>query len=308
MPSTTEVNASAGKKKLPSISARASLETENELRHFLRVARPEWSCPTKKGQNNIARVMEKLRAIDIHDIETLVQRLEKNTINDDLVAHGHIIFSREAMDGMRRQLPFIRALEVLAQESPHVRQVGSHSSVRQLLAKKRIMGNDRNDDASSRVQLAGEDRKGLSSTFGACGFSNVPSHREHLGLQLRGVRKKQGVGGSAPRGTFPPAMTSSMPDLGMRTTNAMGSSMSTGNSTSPLFSMIMGETDFSAGMTAPSNPLAAKDPSAAMAATTQGGIPSTCQSISVAIPPTLVGSTDVDCFFGNEFVHFFYQI
>lgn len=113
-----------------------SLEKEKELRHFLRLARPEWSCPRSNGQNNISRVIEKLRAIDVCDIESLVVRLEKNTLNDDLVAHGLVRFSKDAIDDLRRQTPFMRTLEVM--EPPIIRQVGDYGSLRQMLSTRRI--------------------------------------------------------------------------------------------------------------------------------------------------------------------------
>eukprot|EP00928_Gymnodinium_smaydae_P016517 TRINITY_DN1620_c0_g1_i1.p1 TRINITY_DN1620_c0_g1~~TRINITY_DN1620_c0_g1_i1.p1 ORF type:complete len:488 (-),score=108.27 TRINITY_DN1620_c0_g1_i1:116-1579(-) len=143
---------------------QGSLEDEAELRHFLRIARPEWSLPRKKGGsiNCINKVIEKLRAIGINDTETLVQQIEKNTINDQLAANGYVPFSRETIECIRRQLPFIRSLESL--DTPNVRQVGQYAYVPQMLSKKRIASHE-------FEKPSGEAGRGRRRPIGAAGAS-----------------------------------------------------------------------------------------------------------------------------------------
>eukprot|EP00929_Paragymnodinium_shiwhaense_P041968 TRINITY_DN21798_c0_g1_i1.p1 TRINITY_DN21798_c0_g1~~TRINITY_DN21798_c0_g1_i1.p1 ORF type:complete len:467 (-),score=101.70 TRINITY_DN21798_c0_g1_i1:121-1521(-) len=124
---------------------RGSLELQQDLRHFLKVARPEWSCRKRHGQCKIARILEKLEAVGVYDTETLVEMVENNTINERLSKAGHVPFGKEALDGMRKQTPFIRALDSI---SPQVRQVGNFASVPQLLSKKKII---RPDNAAKRM-------------------------------------------------------------------------------------------------------------------------------------------------------------
>jgi hypothetical protein len=114
-----------------------SLEEVNDLRHFLKVARPEWSKPRQGGPNDIDRVIAKLRTIGISDTETLVHRVHKNTLNDDLARKKHVRLSREAIESIRRHCPFIRTLEAV--DVPHIRQTGMYAPVPQLLSRKRLV-------------------------------------------------------------------------------------------------------------------------------------------------------------------------
>lgn len=113
-----------------------SLEAENDLKHFLLMAVPDWSAPRRGGNKNITRVVSKLKAIGIPDIESLVERIHGNDINESLVAQNYVELSRESLNAIRKHVPFIRNLELV--ESPLVRQVGQFSPVPQLLSRKRV--------------------------------------------------------------------------------------------------------------------------------------------------------------------------
>jgi len=185
-------------------SHRASLEAENELRHFLKLARPQWSLPRTSGKDDIARVIGKLRAIGVLDTAQLVDRIDRNTINDDLTDAGEVRFSREAVESIRRQIPFIRALENA--DVPHVRQTGPFAPVPQMLSSKRLvtsyrpgLGTTSSSAAGSRRPLKGRSPAGLSmshsdgfldnrSSFGSMASSDGFSELGRVGRlpRLRG--------------------------------------------------------------------------------------------------------------------------
>lgn len=124
-----------------------SLEGENELHHFLALVRPEWSKPRRRGHSDLARVIDKLRNIGVSDTETLVESVGRNTLNDKLTAKGFVPLSREAIEGIRKQSPFVRACHSV--EAPLVRQVGCFAPAAQLLARKRLsssQGGNRNKE------------------------------------------------------------------------------------------------------------------------------------------------------------------
>jgi len=112
------------------------LEAENELRQFLKIARPDWSKPRRSGRNDVARVLAKLKAIGITDIESLIRRVETNTINEELFNKHFIPLSREALDAMRKQRAFFQGLESV--DVPNVRQVGAFDPVAQMLSRRRL--------------------------------------------------------------------------------------------------------------------------------------------------------------------------
>lgn len=119
------------------MSTLSSFEAENELRHFLKLARPSWSRPRRRGQKDITLVLRKLRAIGVWTTEQLVRRIQENTINDDLVSAGYGPFSRDAIEGMRSLIPFTRVLE--SADVPGVRQVGAFAPEPQLLSRRRLV-------------------------------------------------------------------------------------------------------------------------------------------------------------------------
>lgn len=115
-----------------------SLEEENDLRHFLKVARPQWSKPRHGGYKDLDRVIAKLKAIGITDTETLVHAVHnENLLNDELAKRKHVRLSRDAIESIRRHGPFIRALET-GVDQPHIRQTGAYDPVNQLLSRRRL--------------------------------------------------------------------------------------------------------------------------------------------------------------------------
>lgn len=113
-----------------------SLEKEKELRQFLKLARPEWLVPRRKGLSDVNRVILKLRAIGITDTDSLLAGIDKNTINGALNEQGYVPFSRETIDSIRLRKPFMQALKDA--EAPHTRQTGQLAPVPQMLAKRRL--------------------------------------------------------------------------------------------------------------------------------------------------------------------------
>eukprot|EP00930_Biecheleria_cincta_P075312 TRINITY_DN62479_c0_g1_i1.p1 TRINITY_DN62479_c0_g1~~TRINITY_DN62479_c0_g1_i1.p1 ORF type:complete len:536 (-),score=84.85 TRINITY_DN62479_c0_g1_i1:33-1589(-) len=148
------------------LSPLGSLEAENELKQFLKLARPDWSKPRRRGRSDIARVLSKLKGIGVTDIDGLVKRVEKNSINEELYNSGAIPLSREALDSIRKQRTFRQALESV--DVPNVRQVGAFDPVAQMLSRKRLASAHLDGRASSpiqrdRVESAGDG--GLASTL-----------------------------------------------------------------------------------------------------------------------------------------------
>ncbi|CAE7685517.1 unnamed protein product [Symbiodinium sp. CCMP2456] len=118
----------------PVTSALGSLVAENELVHFLKLARPEWSKPRRRGRSDIVRVLAKLKAVGVNDIDTLIRKVEKNTINEELYNKGLMPLSRAALDSIRKQKTFMQALESV--DVPNIRQVGVFDPVAQMLSRK----------------------------------------------------------------------------------------------------------------------------------------------------------------------------
>merc|ERR1719265_1899141 len=108
-------------------------EAEQDLREFLKVVRPDWSAYRSEGYRDIDRVLAKLKAVGVVDIWELMQRVENNTINEDLFAAGRSCFSEDTLEQFRQQRSFLCALEHLRE--PYYRQVGRFAPVPQLLAK-----------------------------------------------------------------------------------------------------------------------------------------------------------------------------
>jgi hypothetical protein len=115
----------------PSTST-ATLEHVNDLTQFLRVVRPDWSCPRKRGHNNILRVIDKLKSIGVTDTSELLRRVHENSINEDFTEAGCSRFSRETLDSIRKHSSFIRSLDHV--KEPYYRQVGCFHPVSQLLS------------------------------------------------------------------------------------------------------------------------------------------------------------------------------
>lgn len=168
--------------------AARQLEAENELRHFLKLARPIWSKPRRRGYSDIALVIQKLRAIGVCDTQALVKRILENTINDDLVSNGHYPFSRDAIESIRKQIPFTRSLE--SADVPQVRQVGAFAPVPQMLSRRRLVNQPASrrrrdrvevepsvDSASSAGAVEGNGQVGASPstgmTSGSAGFGGA---------------------------------------------------------------------------------------------------------------------------------------
>jgi len=118
----------------PAASPLGSLVAENELVHFLKLARPEWSKPRRRGRSDIVRVLAKLKAAGVNDIDTLIRKVEKNTINEELYNKGFMPLSRAALDSIRKQKTFMQALESV--DVPNIRQVGVFDPVAQMLSRK----------------------------------------------------------------------------------------------------------------------------------------------------------------------------
>eukprot|EP00435_Cladocopium_sp_Y103_P056666 s713_g19.t1 len=122
----------------PHQSSFGTLAAETELRHFLKLARPEWSKPRRRGRSDVVRVQAKLKAIGISDIDTLIKMVDKNTINEELYNRGYVPLSREALDSIRKQKTFMQALESV--DVPNIRQVGIFDPVAQMLSRSSLRG------------------------------------------------------------------------------------------------------------------------------------------------------------------------
>lgn len=110
------------------------MEQEEELRQFLKIVRPDWSCPKKRGQRApVCKVLDKLRAIGVTDAWELMQKVTRNTINEELDAAHRRRFSRDTIDSIRAHSSFFRALEHL--NEPQFRQTGHFAPVPQMLTK-----------------------------------------------------------------------------------------------------------------------------------------------------------------------------
>lgn len=150
-----------------------SLEKENELRQLLKLARPEWLVPRRKGHSDIQRVMTKLRAIGVTDVESLFLGIDKNTINEDLRRQGLVQFSREATNAIRSKKAFM--LGTLKETAvPQVRQTGPYSPVHQMLSQHRLAGiaaRSWSPLSSPGASPGGAPRRaGLSATFSEGGL------------------------------------------------------------------------------------------------------------------------------------------
>jgi len=149
-------------------SPLGSLEAENELRQFLKIARPDWSKPRRSGRNDVARVLAKLKAIGITDIESLIRRVETNTINEELFNNNFIPLSREALDSMRKQRAFFQGLDSV--DVPNVRQVGDFDPVAQMLSRRRLARAVTSAGGSPSRDRRSEDR---SDGFGSLHRNNT---------------------------------------------------------------------------------------------------------------------------------------
>mmetsp|Transcript_34822 Transcript_34822/g.81306 ORF Transcript_34822/g.81306 Transcript_34822/m.81306 type:complete len:515 (-) Transcript_34822:102-1646(-) len=107
-----------------------SLEDENDLWHFLKVAKSDWT------RHDVARVLMKLKAIGVSDVGELLRRVNRNSINDELESCGWGRFSRETIESIRKRGPFVRSLQ--ACHEPSVRQIGVFAPVPSLFSSKRL--------------------------------------------------------------------------------------------------------------------------------------------------------------------------
>lgn len=131
---TPGAKSKGGPKKAP--APGCSLEAENDLLQFLKVVRPGWSIPRRGSQSDIQRVMHKLKTIGVSDTDELIRRVTQNTINDDFFATGQSRFGRSTLDDMRKQMPFIKALNNM--NKPCCRMTGKFAPVPQLLSKTNL--------------------------------------------------------------------------------------------------------------------------------------------------------------------------
>jgi hypothetical protein len=106
-----------------------------DLTDFLRLVRPEWRRPSKKGGlSNLERVVAKLRDIGVCDLDELRRRASEKHLNDDLVKNGHLRLSNETLDSIEKLSQFFLRIERGA-KLPCVRQIGTLSPVPGLLVK-----------------------------------------------------------------------------------------------------------------------------------------------------------------------------
>jgi len=113
-----------------------TLESQSELKQFLKVARPDWSMHKQKGHSDIVRACEKLKAIGVQDVTDLLQRVTANTINDDFTKARKPRFSKETMQSIRKEGAFFQSLSHLSE--PSYRQVGLFAPVPQMLAGRNL--------------------------------------------------------------------------------------------------------------------------------------------------------------------------
>lgn len=160
-PKTHADTAPNGQRNWMQSSTQGTAEEESDLRQFLKVVRPEWSCPKKHGLNDMNRALEKLKSIGVSDTRELMRRVNRNTINEDFLMAGKSRFSQETMEALRKKSPFIRALDHL--KEPYVRQIGAFAPVPQLLSgtnlrlkEKRKSPQPVYDDASADARPSSE--------------------------------------------------------------------------------------------------------------------------------------------------------
>eukprot|EP00747_Dinoflagellata_sp_TGD_P028770 gnl/TRDRNA2_/TRDRNA2_133473_c0_seq1.p1 gnl/TRDRNA2_/TRDRNA2_133473_c0~~gnl/TRDRNA2_/TRDRNA2_133473_c0_seq1.p1 ORF type:complete len:627 (-),score=89.10 gnl/TRDRNA2_/TRDRNA2_133473_c0_seq1:23-1768(-) len=131
-----------------SVMPPPSMESEKDLRHFLKVAKPSWTHIMRDGHKDIDSVIEKLKEIGVHDIQDLVNRVETNTINDDLVSCGHTRFSQDTLHSFRKRSLFIRSLQPTLK--PHIRQVGPFAPVPQMMSSKSLCSGSKTSATSPK--------------------------------------------------------------------------------------------------------------------------------------------------------------
>lgn len=102
------------------------------------------------------RVLEKLKAIGITDTAELLERVAKNTINEDLSSVGCARFSRDTLQAIRKQGTFIQSLDHL--QEPSYRQIGLFAPVPQMLTGKNLRNQvlkSSNSNSGSLVPITG---------------------------------------------------------------------------------------------------------------------------------------------------------
>lgn len=182
--------------KASGVCVTRTIEDENDLRQFLKVVRPDWSCQKGHGHKDIQRVMDKLKDIGVRDTWDLIRRVNENTINEDLSNAGHSRFSRDTVDRIRKQSSFIRSLEHTKES--HYRQVGLFAPVPQMLASSNLFKAKSSSNSKKDEQMKSsvsvhpstepgkgspkrrEDRPGTVSALNAMGLG------DHGGVYIRG--------------------------------------------------------------------------------------------------------------------------
>lgn len=187
------------------LAGAMSLEDRNDLKQFLKVIRPDWSCPKKRGGNDCTRVMQKLQAIGINDTAQLLERVAKNTINEELSSAGCSRFSRDTLQAIRKQGTFFQSLDHL--KEPSYRQIGLFAPVPQMLTGRNL----RNQVLKSANQNSGA----LQPVTGQ--RSNESERSSRGGAQLR-PSTVSGITGSTPESV---SATSSSPRMRPYTVTGM---------------------------------------------------------------------------------------
>jgi len=113
-----------------------SLEMESDLKQFLKVCRPDWSLPRRRGHCNVVRACEKLKAIGIVGVQDLVEKVARGTINEELSKANKPRFSRDTLQSIRKHKAFWESLSHLSE--PSYRQIGLFAPVPQMLAGKNL--------------------------------------------------------------------------------------------------------------------------------------------------------------------------
>jgi len=150
--------------------------------------------PRRKGHSDVARVMTKLRAIGVTDVDQLFKGIDKNTMNQELQKHGYVGFSREAIDSIRKRKGFMQNLKDVS--VPHIRQIGGYAPLPQMLSQRRLgspsgspqrRGGGMTASMSEGCLRAGSDSN-RSSTTDEGGFLLARTVSDEDAPRLRGAR------------------------------------------------------------------------------------------------------------------------
>lgn len=177
-------------------ASQLTMEAEQELLQFLKVARPDWSKPKRRGRTDLAKVHAKLLAIGVTSPEALLKLVDERMLNKVLADAGFIPLTENALEGIRKRRNFLTALEFA--DVPQVRQLGVHSPVRQLLSQKLLAARPRHSlnfsPPPSRPGTCPSCPTSFSSASAAADFSSSLRRTTsagdliHVKPRLRGVR------------------------------------------------------------------------------------------------------------------------